>query len=486
MKIRENIQPNNEKYRIYIMKKAALIKIATFFVMVCVGAVVSMLLPLRPSESIYEKRELTQFPDFSFTEFMNGTYFKNIDLWYADTFPFRDQLILCSEGVDNLYGIRTSMVHGGVVAGDEIPDVNIDTDEFFSFTGTSDKQYSKGDSVLEEGTIIAGETAEPETDFSSINISADDIGTEVEDTDGSKAAQAGETLGTIFIAGGNAYNYYAFSQRTSDEYINLVNDMADQLEGKAAVYDMIVPTSIDITLDDATRNSITSSNQQKAILYMYSRLSSKVGKTYVYDVLKEHRNEYIYFDTDHHWTADGAYYAYTTFMKQLGKSPASLDRFQRIEFSGFKGSFYTQSGISALADNPDMVVAYKPLSTNHIKFYNRTYDLTDYNIITDVSGWNATSKYSTFIGGDNPFSMINNPDIHDGSSILVIKESYGNAFVPFLTESYENVYVIDYRYYTGTVSRIVDEYGVDTVLFLNNIGATSTDARVAEMKNVCK
>lgn len=482
------IPKNNTKYREYMLKKAALVKIVAFLVFMCIGAVISFILPLRPTESTYEKRSLTAFPEFSVSDFLDGTYFENLDLWFADTFPFRDQLIICSEAVDNIYGFRDNVIHGGVVAGDEIPEVDITSDDFLQMVGTSDKLLAKGEQEAESGTMISEETNKNNQgiQFDNMNVSAEDVGTDVEDTDGSKAAQAGESLGSIFIVGNRAYSYYTFAQSASDEYVNVVNGLADKLKGKAAVYNMLVPTSIDITLDDATRNSITSSNQQKAMMYMYSRMNTNVGKTYVYDVLKAHRDEYIYFRTDHHWTADGAYYAYDVLMKQLGKTSAGLDRFEKMIFTGFKGSLFTQSGVSTLGDSSDTIYAYKPLSTNHIQFYNRTYDLTDYNIITDVSAWNATSKYSTFIGGDNPLSMVNNPEIHDGSSILIIKESYGNAVVPFLTESYENVYVVDYRYYKGTISELVDQNGIDTVVFINNMSATSTQDRVNEMKEVCK
>ncbi|MDY4742324.1 MAG: DHHW family protein, partial [Lachnospira sp.] len=117
---------------------------------------------------------------------------------------------------------------------------------------------------------------------------------------------------------------------------------------------------------------------------------------------------------------------------------------------------------------------------------NNENDFIDYNIVTDVSGWNTTSKYSAFIGGDNAYTEINNPAIMDGSSVLVIKESFGNAFVPFLVENFQNVYVIDYRYYDGTVSELVDKYNIENVVFVNNISITSTQGRVQELKNICK
>ena len=152
----------------------------------------------------------------------------------------------------------------------------------------------------------------------------------------------------------------------------------------------------------------------------------------------------------------------------------------------FKGSFYTQSGINSLAEHPDNLIAYKPFSTNRIEFINRDNDYTEYNIVTDVSNWNATSKYSAFIGGDNPYSVINNPQVTDGSTCLIVKESYGNAIAPFVTENFQTVYIVDYRYYKGTVSQLVEENNIDTVLLLNNITATSTEQRVTEMEGVCR
>ena len=187
------------------------------------------------------------------------------------------------------------------------------------------------------------------------------------------------------------------------------------------------------------------------------------------------------------WTANWwAYYAYNVFIWQEGKTANSLDSYEKMMFSDFKGSFYRQSGVTSLGNNPDTVEAYKPVGTNRMEMINNRDEHIDYNVITDVSGWSSTSKYSTFIGGDNKFVHINNPEINQESSILVVKESFGNAFVPFLVDHYKNVYVVDYRYFNGTVSELVDRYNIGTVLMLNNIAATSTDSRVSEMENVCR
>ena len=129
MKLIENIDKTSTKYKQYIMKKGALIKIVTFLVMIVAGAFISLMIPLRPEESVTEKRKLSSFPQFSVGDFLDGTYFSGIDTWFSDTFPGRDGLITCNEFMTGLYGVRKNVIHGEVVKGDDIPDSDIDESE---------------------------------------------------------------------------------------------------------------------------------------------------------------------------------------------------------------------------------------------------------------------------------------------------------------------------------------------------------------------
>lgn len=475
----KNVDKTSVKYKQYIIKKAALIKIVAFLTAIVAGAVISLLIPLRPKRSVTEKRMLSSFPEISVDDFLDGTYFAGIDTWFSDTFPGRDGLISCNEFMTGLYGIRKNVIHGEVVKGDDIPDTDIDERQFDYLNNVNSEKATEPEEETREINYSYDDT---------VTINADEIGNNVDSDESGTgtSAKAGESLGSIFVVGDSAYNYYSFSKTVSDEYVSVVNDLADKLKGKATVYNMIVPTSIDVTLDDATRNSITSSNQRKAILYLYSNMNSNVGKCYIYNLMHQHRDEYIYFRTDHHWTALGAYYAYTAFMTQLGKNAYSLDSFKEHDMGAFVGSYYTQTRVSSLSNNPDNLIAYEPFSTNSLKMINKDNQFIDYNIVTDVSKWNNTSKYSAFIGGDNAYTEINNPNVTDGSSVLVIKESFGNAMVPFLVENFQNVYVIDYRYYKDSVSELVDKNNIENVVFVNNISITSTSDRVQELKDICK
>lgn len=479
MNFMKNVDKTSVKYKQYIIKKAALIKIVAFLAAIVAGAVISLLIPLRPKRSVTEKRMLSSFPEISADDFLDGTYFAGIDTWFSDTFPGRDGLISCNEFMTGLYGIRKNVIHGEVVKGDDIPDTDIDERQFDYLNNIYSEKVTEPEEESREINYSYDDTVTIKADEIGNNVDSDESGT-------GTSAKAGESLGSIFVVGDSAYNYYSFSKTVSDEYVSVVNNLADKLKGKATVYNMIVPTSIDVTLDNATRNSITSSNQRKAILYMYSNMNSNVGKCYIYNLLHQHRDEYIYFRTDHHWTALGAYYAYTAFMTQLGKNAYSLDSFKEHDMGAFVGSYYTQTRVSSLNSNPDNLIAYEPFSTNSLKMINKDNQYIDYNIVTDVSRWNNTSKYSAFIGGDNAYTEINNPNVTDGSSVLVIKESFGNAMVPFLVENFQNVYVIDYRYYKDSVSELIDKNNIENVVFVNNISITSTSDRVRELKGICQ
>jgi len=142
-----------------------------------------------------------------------------------------------------------------------------------------------------------------------------------------------------------------------------------------------------------------------------------------------------------------------------------------------------------MGNNPDTVEAYVPKGTNDLYTYDEKGERTLWRggVVrreTDKFYAAAASKYNCFIVGDNPFTEIHNENIsadRKGTAVLLVKESFGNAFAPFLVDSYEYVYVVDYRKYNGTLSQLVDAKGIDDVIFLNNVVAATGSARLAEM-----
>lgn len=450
----QNLDDNMKLIKNLRLQRIVDINMVRIFLIVWVAVSVCTALPVfRPSYSEIEKRELKKFPKFSFSALVSGDYFDEIGLWFSDTFPLRDSFVSLNTKVTNAFGINTVQVHGQIEQGDEIPDI-----------------------TQSEPTQASDESVSSDTGAQEV-VSSEEVAVIPE-----PQQPAVEKLGAMLIVDNAAYEYYNFNQATADAYVSTVNRAATILDGKSKVYDMVIPTSMAITLPENFNGSTNSSDQKKAIDYMYSLMVPNISKVDVYNTLLSHKNEYIYFRTDHHWTALGAYYAYRDLMGAKGVVPAELSAFNEYRFDGFLGSFYAESGQKpSLGNTPDYVSAYEPKQTQYIHTYTKSGEI-DYHIVSDGNKLSAANKYLSFVCGDHPFGIMTNPEITDGSSCLVIKESFGNAMVAYLTQNYQTVYVVDYRYinqvFPGTLRQFVDERGVQDVMFINNISATRSPALV--------
>ncbi len=388
----------------------------------------------RPTVSENEKRELTPFPTFTLESFLNGEFTAQVSLWFSDTYPLREPMIEANASLQSLYGIRDEQVIGGG-AGDDIP------------AGPADIVFNPTD-------------------------------------DG-----RGEGFEGMYINGDTAYQLYFFNKQNSDSYVALINDFANQVKGRAQVYDMIVPLHAEVALSEETLKKYNASDCGDAIDYMYSNLADGVKSVDTLPYLIAHNDEYLYFRTDHHWTARGAYYAYLAFCEEKGIKATPLDSYRRLQFDGFLGTFYANAKQpAAMKSNPDYVEAFVPNGINEEEVFDSSGNKTaEYAVVyTKADKYDAGNKYLTFIGGDQPLIKIHNPKIKNGSSIVVVKESYGNAFVPFLVDSYEYVYVIDYRKWSGDLADFVIDKGIDDVLFLNVVSNTSTSERLKELSAIIK
>lgn len=405
------------------------------------GFVIGLAFFARPTTSQVEKRELTAFPTPTLASFMDGSFFSEAALWYSDTYPTRELLVGLSQKMTSLHGIqpKTQLVGGNVTA-DALPP-----------EGEADAQGSQD---------ASGADLEP-VEVPTERAMAEEIQNKI--------------MQGLYVEGGAAYNIYYFSQESVQQYARAINTCAQNLEGVAQVYSIIAPTSAGALLDQETLADLGGTDQRDAIRYFMSLYDPSVRGVNVYDALREHNDEYLYFRTDHHWTQLGAYYAYLEYCKARGVEPSDILSREKLTFDGFLGTFYVQLGNEEMAANPDYVDAYVPNSTNDMVVWDEEGNELAVNVVTDVSDWNEYSKYNCFISGDRPLSRIDNPTKTDGSSCLVIKDSYGCAFVPLLVDDYQTTWVIDFRYSDRSIPDFVREQGIDDVVFLNAIVLAGTD-----------
>lgn len=430
-----------------------LLRIVLFALVVIYGCVVGFIIPLRPTVSDSEGRVLTKFPQFTLSSFLSGEYTSQINLWYSDTFPARDELMDGNTALKGLYGIKTE-----------------------DFGGKSDK-----DDINLDETFVWGD---PETE------TYDGVSTEPTETDpdGEEETEPPEqeVIDGYYIKGDRAYQLFYFDSAYSDRYARSVINAALKLDGIASVYDMVVPISACMYLSEDDIEKLGASDGNDAIAYIYKAiaqyseqlveqnlLSSPVKTLDLYSYLEPKKDEYIFFRTDHHWTALGAYYASRMFLDEVGRSYPDLDEYKEHRINGFLGTLYKHTQNINLKNNPDVVYAYESPTVKTLTVYDDNEDvyLEDLMINTDIS---SSNKYLCFSSGDHPYYEIHNESIKDGSAILVIKESYGNAFLPVIADSYEYVYAIDYRFWDEDLVSLVKEKNITTVLFLNNLAATVT------------
>ena len=293
--------------------------------------------------------------------------------------------------------------------------------------------------------------------------------------------------GGVYVVGSAGYEMYNYVGSLAEKYQSTVNAVADSLSGVSQVYAMAIPLSSGITLPDELFSDIPGSDQAQAEKDILAGMGQNVKTIPLHDVMMSHRTEYIYFRTDHHWTALGAYYAYVQFCTAKGITPHNLSDYEVSQFPVFLGSFYNDGGKpDAMKNDPDTVNAYHPVSATASMKYgdNENSTLTGGQVIFDESTASASLKYGTFIMGDNPFTVIENPEVRNGESCIVVKESFGNAFVPFLVDHYQTVYVIDYRYWSGSISDFAVQNNVQDVLFVNNLSAIRSSALVGYLHNI--
>lgn len=443
-------------------KKQELIKIASFFVTLYLGTVLAFIVPLRPTYSESEKRSLQEFPQFTFEAFYTGNFFDDLTLWFSDTFPFREGLTKTNTFLKSLSGFSTVKIHGDVEGGDDIPDIPLDVDATVPPPTTTEPTTVTTTAPDPTSPAVVETTNKEDTVPADMNV---------------------QSLGAILIAGNSAYEYYSFSNSLAPRFINSINNIKSASGNKSNVYTLVVPTSMDITLNDAVRKDINSSDQKKALEYFNSSFKNTTPVTGIYENLRNHKAEYLYFRTDHHWTALGAYYAYEQFIYTKGVSPVPLKDYKALHFDGFLGSFYSSSGQSSdLAKTPDTVIAYEPF--NKVDFTITQSDGASYKwpVIANANEYSQSMKYTTFIGADQPYSVIENLDNPNGETCLVIKDSFGNAFIPFLIPHYKTIHIIDPRHYEPTLSDFSKDKKIDDIIFISNISTTRNEIFIGAME----
>ncbi len=239
---------------------------------------------------------------------------------------------------------------------------------------------------------------------------------------------------------------------------------------------MLVPTADEI-LKDKLPSFAPSYNQIGAFDWLKEGISSS-SYIDVASVLEEHKDEYIYYKTDHHWTTKGAYYAYRAYCDKIRIQGMTNEDFDiNVATNEFYGTIYSKAHLAKT--KPDSIYTYVPkLPSSFQVDYNLGEKKTD--TLYETEFLNKRDKYSLFLGGNNAVVKITS-DNKNGKTLLLIKDSFAHSLAPFLAPEYETVLMLDLRYYNAKVSEFVEQNNITDLLVLYNFATLSSDRSIMKI-----
>ena len=403
-----------------------------------------------------EARALAKLPTFTFTGLREGRYTHDLDLYVADHFPLREAFVSFTFGLRARFGVRReSTVYaskGGALGGMEDPQ---------AWTPQ----------------ILEVPDAAVEVDF----LLEADAGVEAEDEDAGFFVTAEEDAGTetfveapatekggVLIQNGRGMMLLSATDDTARGFAKVLATYGEAFP-KARVYAVMVPGAGAFYLPPSHRDR--SADELHNLEVMRAALPPSVKWVDVAGALGQHTDEALYYRTDHHWTARGAWYGYRAMMEAAELEPLSWEAFSFKPLPApTLGSLFRMTQDPQLERTPDVTeFPTPPVEYQSVAYAGAKYDVPQKRRFLDEKA----EGYLVFMGGDTAL-MAAKTNVKNGRRALLVKNSFGNPLGPMLLPHFEQVVVADYRMYFGTVASLVKRFRV-TDVFVQNATLTAND-----------
>ena len=405
----------------------------------------------RSKVSLLEKRELASFPQFSPERLADGSFTTEVSSWYSDSEPFRDELMSLSMYLK--HGIRLDLGEENIV--------------FHASEETLEEKPA-------EEETEAPEPEEPEEVLPE-NPLADDKAKIA--NSGILIVGSGENVRALMAFGGGP--------KSGLRYAKMVNRYQEEFGDRLQVYSMVVPTAIEFYCPDRVKGKYRS--QEAVVRAIDEALDDGVKSVDAVHALRQNIDKDIYLRTDHHWTPLGGFFAAEAFAKVAGVPFFPLTHYEQKVIHGYVGSMYGFSGDLSLKKAPEDFVYYEPQG---VDYSTRIIDYTidkNYHIVGESKPHKGAffyrfkngsgGAYCAVMGGDMRIVEVST-GINNGRRLLVLKDSFGNMVPGFLFFSFEEVDVIDFRYFNKDLRQYIDDHQITDLLFINNIFNVATPSAV--------
>lgn len=338
-----------------------------------------------------------------------------------------------------------------------------------SDTGTSDKADSSDGSDSATTPEITDSVPESTGENSQSTSESTSHDKPIVPTDN----QGGEMSGSVLVLDdGRALDLYGGGYERGQNYAETLNQFKQMVGDGVNVFSLVAPTAVSFYLPDDL--AYMSGSEWDNIDYLNGFFDGVIPVD-AYSALAQHVDEDIYFRTDHHWQPLGAYYAAEEFAKTAQVPFAPLSDYETVTMEGYVGTMYGYSGDNPLVrNNPDTFTYYKPKNEYTVTYYTQSLE-NPYEagmFLKTLDNLAVVQWYLVFFGGDGEVAHVHT-DVGNGRKLVIVKDSYGNAFAPCLANSFEDIWVVDMRGFEKSISQLVKDEGLTDVLFcMNSFSAT--------------
>lgn len=284
-----------------------------------------------------------------------------------------------------------------------------------------------------------------------------------------------EKVNNIWVYHRSMLENPGLSKATAQNYAKVMDNYAAVFPN-AKVTMLVAPKSSILYANDPGMEFLT--DQPGIISTIYGYCSENINTVDTWTPILEHSDDYVFFASDHHWTPLGAYYAYTAFCKSIGLTPADIFEYNcELRTTDYQGTFYSFSG-----KDPRAAAVYDSLYLYSLP--NKTVTMTIGSRTYNSCFVPGVRNYSANISGDNALTVIQVAENDPNKAILVLKDSFGCAFVPFLTEHFGTVVVVDPRHANFKLQDALSQYNFTDVVFATSIFNPSVASWVSHCNRV--
>lgn len=417
------------------------------------GIAAGMLLFERPTVSMEENRTLAKMPEWSVEGYLSGAYTSGVAEHYNDTVPFRSTLKGWVQNIRKYMGLSGSaVIHGNMQA------IPADTEPPAETTAPALTTAAQTETLAALTTV--------HTEATTTEAAAPD-----------EPEREGEISNNILIVDKRGIMLFGGWEKMGSNYARIVNRYKETMPD-INMYSMVIPTVCSYYTPPEFQHLITS---EKANIDYINQSLEGVTPVDVYTALGKHTEETIYMRTDHHWSSLGAFYAAEEFSADARVPFARIEEYERHSKDDYVGTLYGYSNDIILKENPEEFFWYVPKAPFRTTFYSNSYtNPYEADFFMNLDNCAPVSYYMVYMTGDDHIVQLDT-EVHNGRRLCVIKDSYGNALIPWLTSSFEQIYVIDMRYFKLNAVDFMRQHAVTDVLFaMNSFSANGGNAQDME------